>query len=360
MNIKVPESSNKKIVKGEKDSNTSVNNIKPLPKSTPKQEKTSTNNIQIKEESSQQSKHIVKKTSPQKQKESSEEASASEESEKKSKASREKKILQKAAKQQLTTQIDTSQISDEISKIIKRIEEKRKKVGGGSENRRSGGRGSKSKNTSLTKKKSSTADLYNGVLQINTKIIVEHVIDILELQKKEYISKTDVLLAIIEIAMNSTYYSLGAYNRSKSFWEDVLKYKELKKIFEPLKAETLKKYWININFAVGDPLQMAGFINRYKDLFEENKILVFPMISTAAAYSKGNISNLEEYIKNIPREPARAEISTIKSVDLATGKIRTEKRTTLTTYKRMRHAEPITRKFVGRNNLNDVDEIIDG
>ncbi len=292
-------------------------------------------------------------------KESSEEASLSEESEKKSKASREKKILQKTAKQQLPSAIDTSQISDEISKIIARIEEKRKKVGDTSEKRRSAG--SKSKNASLTKNnnKSSTAELYGGVLQLNSNIKVEHVVDIKEVQKKEQIAKTDVLLAIIEIALNSSYYSLSTYNRSKSFWEDVLKYKELKKIFEPLKAETLKKYWININIS-GDPQQVADFIKKHKKLFDTYKIMVLPMISTAAEYFKKNIDNLEDYIKNIPREALRAETKLIETVDLKTGKVKTEKKKTLTTFKRARHAEPITRRFTGKNNVNDVDEIIDG
>jgi len=355
--MKIPDLSNKKSKQSDKDSNNNINNnIKQLPKSTPKQDK---NKPQVKEESSQQSKHVIKKTpfTPQK-KESSEEASLSEESEKKSKASREKKVLQKAAKQQLPSAIDTSQISDEISKIIKRIEEKRKKVGGASEKRRLAGKASN--NASLTKRdRSSTAELYSGILQLNSNIKVEHVIDIKELQKKDKIAKTDVLLGIIEIAMNSSYYSLSSYNRSKSFWEDVLKYKELKKIFEPLKAETLKKYWININIT-GDPLQVADFIKKNKKIFDTYKIMVLPMISTAAEYFKRNIDNLEDYIKNIPREPFRAETKFTETVDLKTGKVITEKKKTLTTYKRARHAEPIRRIFTGRNNVNDVDEIIDG
>lgn len=356
--IKIPESSSKKGAKqSDKESSSNItNNIKPLAKSTPKKQDKS--KIQAKEETSQQSKHVVKKSpfTPQK-KESSEEASLSEESEKKSKASREQKVLQKAAKQQLPTAIDTSQISDEISKIIKRIEEKRKKVGA-SEKRRSTGKASN--NASVSKRdKSSTAELYNGVLQLNSSIKVEHVVDIKELLKKEKIAKTDVLLAIIEIALNSSYYSLSSYNRSKSFWEDVLKYKELKKIFEPLKAETLKKYWININIT-GDPLQVADFIKKNKKIFDTYNILVLPMISTAAEYFKRNIDNLEDYIMNIPREASRAETQLVETVDLKTGKVKTEKKKTLTTYKRARRAEPIVRKFIGKNNINDVDEIIEG
>jgi len=319
-------------------------------------------NYQIKEESSQLSKHVVKKSpyTPTKPKDDSDEPSLSEESEKKSKASREKKILQKAAKQQLSNPIDTSQISDEISKIIKRIEEKRKRVGGTSEKRRSSGKDSKTKNLSLSKRdKNSTAEMYNGVLQLNNNIKVEHVIDIKELQKKERIPKTEVLLAIIEIAMNSSYYSLSSYNRSKSFWEDVLKYRDLKKIFDPLKAETLKKYWININIT-GDPLQVADFVKKNKALFELYNIMVLPIISTASEYFKRNIDNLEDYIKNLPREPIRTETKLIEIIDHKTGKVITEKKKILTTSKRIRNAEPITRKFTGRNNINDVDEIIDG
>jgi hypothetical protein len=139
----------------------------------------------------------------------------------------------------------------------------------------------------------------------------------------------------------------------------VLKYKELKKIFEPLKAETLKKYWININIT-GDPLQVADFIKKNKKIFDTYRIMVLPMISTAAEYFKRNIDNLEDYIKNIPREPFRAETKFTETVDLKTGKVKTEKKKTLTTYKRARHAEPIRRIFTGRNNVNDVDEIIDG
>jgi len=326
-------------------------------------EKTKNN---IKEESSQQSKHIVKKTpynsksSPRKK--SSEDNSPSDDSEKKSKASREKKVLEKTIKQQLTSNVDTSQISDEISKIIKRIEEKRRRVGG-NEKKRSVTRSGKSKNISSGKRdKSSTAELYNGNLQINKDITVEHVIDIMELSKVENIEKTDVLLAIIEIALNSTFYSLSTFNRSKSFWEDVMKYKELKKIFDPLKPETLKKYWININRASGDPIQIADFIKKHKILFEENKIMVLPMISTAASYSNKEIEDLEKYVKGIPREPNRTDYNYTQTIDSVTGKIKTEKRKTLTTFKRARHPEPITRTFKGNNIPNNfnVDEIMEG
>ena len=134
---------------------------------------------------------------------------------------------------------------------LKRIEEKRRRVGGANEKKRSITRsGGKAINITTGKRhKSSTADLYNGNLQINKDIAVEHVIDIMELSKADIVNKTDVLLAIIEIALNSTFYSLSTFNRSKSFWEDVMKYKELNKIFDPLKPETLKKYWININIS---------------------------------------------------------------------------------------------------------------
>lgn len=322
-------------------------------------EKKTRNNIK-EEQSSQQSKHIVKKT-PYKQ--NSEEISQSDESEKKSKASREKKVLEKTIKQQLTSNVDTSQISDEISRIIKRIEEKRRRVGG-NEKKRSVQRSGKSKAISSGKRdKSSTADLYNGNLQISKDVKVDHVIDIMELSKNDNNLKTDVLLAIIEIALNSTFYSLSTFNRSKSFWEDVMKYKELKRIFDPLKPETLKKYWININNAAGDPVQIADFIKKNKKLFEENRIMVLPMISTAASYSNKDIEDLETYVKGIPREPMRAEYKYTETIDAVTGKTKTEKRKTLTTFKRARYSEPITRRFMGKNIKNtydNVDEILDG
>lgn len=175
----------------------------------------------------------------------------------------------------------------------------------------------------------------------------------------ENIPKTSVLLALIEIACNTNYYSLGAFHRSRSFWVDVLNYPELKKIFDPLKAETLKKYWININIA-GDPRQVADFVKKYKDLFEEYKIAVLPMISTAIQYFQGKIQDINIFIKNLPKEPSRIHVITTETIDRETGKIKTETKKTLTSYKRTRHPEPITRKFVGKNNKNEVDEIIEG
>lgn len=321
---------------------------------------------QIKEDSisiRSESKYAVKKSalvnnSQIKVSSSEEEDSISENSdEKKSKISREKKILKKPIKQQLTSELDTSKITDEISRIIQRIEEKRKKTGSVSDRKKAAIE--KMMTSAFTRDKSSTAELYNFKVQFNNNIKVEHIINISDLIKKENILKTEVLLALIEIACNASYYSLSAFNRAKSFWVDVLKYPDLKRIFEPLKAETLKKYWININRA-GDPCQVADFIKKHQKLFLHYKIAVLPMISTTIQYFSKSIDNVESFIKNLPKEPARFETELIEILDDETGKIRTEKIKSLTTFKRARYGKSITRKFYGKNNINDPDEIIEG
>ena len=351
--IKISESEIKKFTKKNlgKKKNNNIKNLKIL----------NDENIKsiLKNESTSNIKHIVKKTSftpiTLKKENSDEEISISDESEQKSKISREKKILKKPLCQKSAPGIDKAQISDEISKIIKRIEEKRKKT-----NLIEKIKSYKPKISSSAKReKNTTAESFNGILQLNKNIKENNILDIVELSKTDNFKKTDVLLAIIEVALNSSYYSLSSFNRAKSFWEDVLKYKDLKKIFDPLKAETLKKYWININ-SNGDPIQVADFVKKYKKNFEENKIVLLPMISTAGEYFKQKIDNVENYIKNLPREPQVREIKLIQTIDDFSGKIKTEEKKTLITFKRTRHSDPVNRKFRGKNSLNNPDEIIEG
>jgi len=254
----------------------------------------------------------------------------------------------------LPTTIDTTQISDEISNILKRIGEKRKRV-------ETVGK----RETKIRKKiqhKDISCESQDKILQIDKDMKCEHIIDINDLiktNKNHKFSNTDVVFTLIEIAVNSNYYYLGQNNRSISFWENALNFKVFRKIFELFKAATLKKYWLNV-INNGDPIQIADFIKKNKNLFDTYNVPVLPIISTALEYFNNKITNLEDYIKNLPGEANKIENEIFEKKDFNSIKLIKDKHKTFTSHKRNRYELPNKRIFTGRNYANEVSEIIEG
>lgn len=149
-------------------------------------------------------------------------------------------IIRKSTKQQFSGKVDTQSISDEISKIIKKIEHKKQlKQDERRESR-------KLRKADYDKK--FTAKNHNYELQKASNMTVNHFIDIFELSEKIEYKNSDIILAIIEIALNSAFYKIPYSNRSNHFWEEVVLYNQLKRLFQFYRPETIKKYWRLINY----------------------------------------------------------------------------------------------------------------
>ena len=66
---------------------------------------------------------------------------------------------------------------------------------------------------------------------------------------KEKLTNSDILLFILEITTNSSYYEITKSNRSRIFWDAVCNIESLNNITKYFKSETFRKYWRNLSDA---------------------------------------------------------------------------------------------------------------
>lgn len=170
-----------------------------------------------------------------------------------------KNLLKNATKQQFSGKIDTVSITESLSKMIKNIEQKRQS--------------SKSTDKKRIDKsvhdKKFTAKSHNYELQKNPKMKHTPLINLFDLSKKHEFTNSDVILALIEIALNSDCYSIPKYSgKSNNFWEEVVQYNELKRLFQFYRPETIKKYWRLINYK-NNSENAAKIVKQNKRLIDE-------------------------------------------------------------------------------------------
>ena len=233
-----------------------------------------------------------------------------------------------------------SNIKEEIEKILKKIET------------------NKSKEKKLLNKKKlrketqikNTAESYDFKLQKNPNINVTHAIDLEKLSKEPEIHSSDVFLALIEVGGNANYYNFGFSNRSKMFWEDILQYKTLAKIFDGYKSETLRKYWRNLSKCNIEKAKNVVLQN--KNYLDNIPIKLRTIASAAEQYANGTIDNFEEYIKNILIDIRKKETYEQEFHNPITGEITKIKNVRTTTIKRKRYEPGMKKNFIGKNTDN--------
>lgn len=233
-----------------------------------------------------------------------------------------------------------SNIKEEIEKILKKIET------------------NKSKEKKLLNKKKlrketqikNTAESYDFKLQKNPNINVTHAIDLEKLSKEPEIHSSDVFLALIEVGGNANYYNFGFSNRSKMFWEDILQYKTLAKIFDGYKSETLRKYWRNLSKCNIEKAKNVVIQN--KNYLDNIPIKLRTIASAAEQYANGTIDNFEEYIKNILIDIRKKETYEQEFHNPITGEITKIKNVRTTTIKRKRYEPGMKKNFIGKNTDN--------
>ena len=233
-----------------------------------------------------------------------------------------------------------SNIKEEIEKILKKIET------------------NKSKEKKLLNKKKlrketqikNTAESYDFKLQKNPNINVTHAMDLEKLSKEPEIHSSDVFLALIEVGGNANYYNFGFSNRSKMFWEDILQYKTLAKIFDGYKSETLRKYWRNLSKCNIEKAKNVVIQN--KNYLDNIPIKLRTIASAAEQYANGTIDNFEEYIKNILIDIRKKETYEQEFHNPITGEITKIKNVRTTTIKRKRYEPGMKKNFIGKNTDN--------
>jgi hypothetical protein len=288
-------------------------------------------------------------------KENVKEEPSSPESEVKSSSSDEKKEgsdgKKKSIKHQLSYSVDTRGISDEISKLLKKIEDKKRKSVEPDK-----------KSTSIKKKRlgraNPTAEYYNFKLQSNPNIKVTHHVKFSDLAEKISKTHSDILLAIIEIATNSEYYCLSPCTSSKIFWEDVIKYEELKEILGIFKAETLRKYWRYISSIKQDISKISDLVKRHKNFLDGINIKLLGIIGAVREFFNGKFDDFEQSVKHMQIESTKIETFEETQMDTQTGETKSIKIKKTTTTKRPKWDASKQRTFIGNNFSGAVEEVL--
>jgi hypothetical protein len=260
-------------------------------------------------------------------------------SEPKKKAHSQDKKEKKPIKQIFKGKVDTKGISEEISKIIKRIEEKQKKKGEAKKEK------VEKKRKPDHKKEKATADEFNFVLQKNPNIKVEHIINIHEVAKQSSILNSDIMLSLLELGHYPEYYQLNYSPNSIFFWNDVIQYKEIEKIFGDFKPETMKKYWRDLS-KIADPTQLGEFLRKNSEVINNNVCKFKNIISGLNQLFSGKIDNFEEYIK----ANALNNSNLVQVVDERTGEVIARKPSKNLNFGKL--------KFLGSNFINNPEEIL--
>ena len=252
-----------------------------------------------------------------------------------------------------------SQVTKEIESIFKKIADKKKSK---TEKKFLGKKHKKevSKKTSVNKGKNTAKD-FNYDLQKNPNQKVKHSIDLEKLFKEQVIYASDIVLAIIELGFNSEYYLFGYSTRSKMFWEDILKYKILGKIFEGYKSETLRKYWRILSSF--DFEKIKDLIIKNKKFLDNIPIKLGTIVLTVEKFLLGKIDNFEQYIKDILVDVRKQEIFEEEYHEPGSDKIIKVKNVLTITTKRKKYEPGHLKKFIPKNgsvthtdtsNLNEI------
>jgi len=272
-----------------------------------------------------------------------------------------KTTLKKKKPQQAPSQFsyNESQVTKEIESIFKKIADKKKSK---TEKKFLGKKHKKeaTKKTSVNKGKNTAKD-FNYDLQKNPNQKVKHSTDLEKLFKEQIIFASDIVLAIIEIGFNSEYYLFGYSTRSKMFWEDILKYKILGKIFEGYKSETLRKYWRILSSF--DFEKIKDLITKHKKFLDNIPIKLGTIVLTVEKFLLGKIDNFEQYIKDILVDVRKQEIFEEEYHEPGSDKIIKIKNVLTITTKRKKYEPGHLKKFIPKNgsvthtdtaNLNEL------
>lgn len=231
----------------------------------------------------------------------------------------------------------------EIKKMIKKVEDSKK-------NKEKAKFIGKKRDRSTGTSKHITAKDYDYILQKNPNFKREHLIDVNSLAKRQIITPSEIVLSLVEIAHNQDYYQLSYKNKSKTFWEDVLNYKLLGKIFNGLKSETLRKYWRILSKY--DHSKIKFVVEKNKKFFDSMNIKILTILTALSKHFENKIDDIEKYVRaqivDIRKEAIYQEV--VKND--ATGEVVEERDVRTTTSKRRRYEPGHKRQFVQRNPMD--------
>jgi hypothetical protein len=142
---------------------------------------------------------------------------------------------------------------------------------------------------SKTNKRTKSNIIPDKIVNENNIELRPRLIELEEINNKFLASYTnlDYLLAIIEVVHNKDFYNIPYSDKSKYFWEKVIKTKECDKIFGGFKPETLRKYWVLLSKSSNIP-QLTSVIDKIKDNEEVSRIKLKTLVDWLSNLFKNN------------------------------------------------------------------------
>jgi len=142
---------------------------------------------------------------------------------------------------------------------------------------------------SKTNKRTKSNIIPDKIVNENNIELRPRLIELEEINNKFLASYTnlDYLLAIIEVVHNKDFYNIPFSDKSKYFWEKVIKTKECDKIFGGFKPETLRKYWVLLSKSANIP-ELTLVIDKIKDNEEVSRIKLKTLVDWLSNLFKNN------------------------------------------------------------------------
>ena len=196
-----------------------------------------------------------------------------------------------------------------------------------------------------------TAKDFDYILQKNPNAKVKPYINLEDLSKHPLITYSDILLALLEVGQNADSYLFAYSSKSRTFWNDILEYKVLKKIFVDFKAETLRKYWSELSKY--DTEDATDLIKKHKSYLDKLPLKLGTIVSSISKLLSGKIKDLKQYIDNIQVDIRKREIFEHEFQNPVTGEL-TRVKEVRTTYNNRKIYEPWNLKDFKGSTVNIV------
>ena len=151
-------------------------------------------------------------------------------------------------------------------------------------------------NNNLSDKNSSQnshrKEIYNNYLYGN-------IINLEDLSnKKKPLQNTEIILAIMEICLNSSKYGINLDNSSRNFWEKIGEREDIFSVIKQFKPETLRKYWRRLR-TTNKFKNIIQIVNQKKDKLNGNNMKLLSSINAISDYvlfpSKGLDFFIQKY-----------------------------------------------------------------
>ena len=141
----------------------------------------------------------------------------------------------------------------------------------------------------------------------------EEVIDLTSIEKKENISNSEYILAIMEICLNGSKYGLTHEHSTKEFWKEVDANERLNNILKKFKTETLRKYWRTIR-DINDYDNVIKVIKDNANCIDKPFYKLLPLIKAIeSCVKKAKGKNFEKYLAPIKSNSVPAKSKPINS-----------------------------------------------